>query len=223
MTKVMLLAAGRGVRLRPITDTTPKPLVKINGKTLIEYHLENCAHAGYTDIVINLAHLGHKIKQYLGDGSRWGVKLSYSPEPEGGLETGGGIVNALPLLGNEPFITINADIYSQFNLALLPNALKHMAHLILVNNPNHNVYGDFNLNEAGLIDGQKPSYTFSGIACYHPSLFNALSPGRFSVVPIIRENAAKNQVTGELYQGDWFDIGTKERLAEANKRTFSWQ
>ena len=223
MTKVMLLAAGRGMRLRPITDTTPKALVKVKDKPLIEYHIENCAKAGFFEIVINLAHLGHKIKEQLGDGSRWGVSLNYSIEPHGGLETGGGIVNALPLLGDKPFITINADIYSQYNLNLkkLPATLKQLAHLILVKNPHHNSCGDFSLSDDGYIDCDSSSYTFSGIACYHPDFFKHKSPGRFSVVPLIKEKAADHLVTGEVFDGCWFDIGTKDRLLHVNSMSFN--
>ena len=210
--RAMILAAGRGERLRPLTDTTPKPLLDAGGRSLIEHHLEGLSQAGFREVVINLAHLGDMIRDSLGDGSNWGLNLHYSQEPDGALDTGGGIQQALPMLGDSPFAIINGDIFSQYPLARLRAIKCDHAHLVLVPNPLHNPDGDFTL-QAGYInpDGQ-PRLTFSGISVYHPRFFASAPGGRYSVVPMLRAAAAQRHVTGEIYRGTWHDIGTRERL-----------
>jgi MurNAc alpha-1-phosphate uridylyltransferase len=208
----MILAAGRGERLRPLTDTTPKPLLEVGGKLLIEHHLERLAAAGFHEVVINLSHLGEKIRDTLGNGSTWGLNIHYSPEPAGALGTGGGIKQALPLLGESPFAVINGDVFSCYPLARLRAIKCDHAHLVLVPNPTHNPVGDFAL-QGGYVsaDGQ-PRHTFSGISVYHPRFFNSAPGGSFSVVPLLQTAMAVQHVTGEFYRGVWHDIGTRERL-----------
>lgn len=214
MKTVIILAAGRGERLKPITNTIPKALCKIHGIPLIEYHLHHLAAAGFNRIIINHAYLGGKIRQHLGTGGRWGVEIEYSPEPPGGLETGGGIVNALPLLGSHPFAALNADIYTDYPLAQLALPAHSQAHIVLVNNPAHNRTGDFSLE--GSVLRNKMEFTFSGIALYDPRVFNDCKPGRYPVSPLLRQLAHQGRATGELYAGHWYDIGSPERLAALN-------
>ena len=208
----MIFAAGRGERLRPITDVTPKAMCKINNIPLIEYHVKNLSKAGFERIVINHAHLGGKIRQYLGNGERFGVEICYSPEPPGALETLGGIINALPLLGNDSFVTVNADIFTDYNFAKLKLPAKSLAHLVLVEKPSYSQSGDFGLTKSSYIDNLKKTYTFSGIACYRQELFQNIKFCRSSITPLLRQLALNNEATGEIYKGKWFDIGTKERL-----------
>ena len=210
--RAMILAAGRGERLRPLTDSTPKPLLEVDGRPLIEHHLEGLATAGFREVVINLAHLGDMISDKLGDGSNWGLNIHYSQEPPGALDTGGGIQQALPLLGESPFAVINGDVFSQYPLARLRAIKCDHAHLVLVPNPEHNPEGDFVLKAGYIVPGVQPCHTFSGISVYHPRFFNSAPGGRFSVVPMLRTAAALQQVTGEIYRGEWHDIGTLERL-----------
>ncbi len=217
--KAMILAAGRGKRMRPLTDHTPKPLLQAAGKSLIEYHLIALAQSGFKRVVINHAYLGQQIENKLGDGSRYGLDILYSSEPEGGLETGGGIHHALPLLGDSPFLVINGDIWTDYplspSISLEPNTL---AHLILVDNPPHNLEGDFSLSEDNrLHDKAGPRLTFSGIGLYHPDLFKQQKSGRFALAPLLREAMLANQVTGEHYRGQWADIGTPQRLRELDQ------
>ena len=214
--RAMILAAGRGERLRPLTDSIPKPLIEVGGQTLIEHHLQKLAQTGFREVVINLAHLGDMIRNSLGDGSRWGLNILYSQEPEGALDTGGGIYQALPLLGDSPFAVINGDVYSDYPLARLRTIKCSHAHLILIPNPEHNPAGDFELqggyvSKASASDGNS-TYTFSGISVYHPRFFKAAPKGRFSVVPMLFEAANLQRVTGEVFRGDWHDIGSLERL-----------
>ncbi|QMT61434.1 N-acetylmuramate alpha-1-phosphate uridylyltransferase MurU [Legionella sp. PC997] len=217
MKTAMILAAGRGDRLKPLTDITPKALCIVKEKPLIEHHVSNLAKAGFERLVINHAYLGGKIRQYLGDGARWGIEICYSPEPPGGLETGGGIVNALPLLGDKPFITVNADIYTDFDFSQLQPENIHTIHVILVNkNPALNHLGDFGLINQTQLSNADRKYTFAGICCYHPDIFSNYKLGRYSVAPIIRQYAGENKVTASLYSGLWFDIGTLERLHAVN-------
>ncbi len=217
MKTAMILAAGRGERLKPLTETIPKALCLVKGKPLIEHHVINLAKAGFNRIVINHAYLGGKICQYLGNGANWGVEICYSPEPPGGLETGGGIVNALPLLGDESFITVNADIYTDFDFSQLRLENNKTIHVILVDkNPALNHYGDFGLVNNILLSNENREYTLAGICCYHPQVFNACSIGRYSVTPLIRQYASENKVAASHYKGRWFDIGTHERLLAAN-------
>lgn len=215
----MILAAGRGERMRPLTDNLPKPLLKVAGKMLIEYHLEKLKSAQITEVVINHAWLGEKIEQALGDGSRYGLNITYSAETEA-LETAGGILNALPLLRGvndeaDAFIVINGDIYCDYELYNLPSSLSGLAHLVLVNNPLHNLEGDFVLTNTGAVEQEgENKQTFSGIGVYHPDLFKDYPNGKLALAPILRKAMAQHQVTGESYQGIWHDIGTPERLNE---------
>ncbi len=219
--KCMILAAGLGSRMRPLTDISPKPLLKVGGIPLIVWHLEKLAHQGFRDIVINIAHLGYQIPETLGDGHDWGVHIKYSDEQEeGGLESAGGIVKALPILsddifGDEPFLVVNGDIFTDYdfqdNRKLAEGVL---AHLILVPNPKHNPKGDFALDSNLVVDTKH--YTFSGIGYYSPKLFEGLPYGKLGLAPLLREAMKKGKVTGELYEGEWLDIGTPERLELLN-------
>lgn len=212
----MILAAGRGERMRPLTDNTPKPLLKVAGKMLIEYHLEKLKAAQITEVVINHAWLGKKIEQALGDGSKYGLTIQYSAETEA-LETAGGIINALPLLGDDLFIVINADIYCDYDFSNLPSLISGLAHLVLVENPPHHPEGDFFLTQSGLVEqAGENKQTFSGIGIYHPDLFQNNLKGKLALAPVLRQAMDQHQVSGESYQGIWHDIGTPERLNELN-------
>ena len=214
----MILAAGHGTRMRPLTDHTPKPLLDIGGKPLIQWHIENLKKAGFQDIVINIAWKGAQIPQALGDGSRFGVTLYYSDEQqEGALETAGGIIKALPLLGDKPFLVVNGDIWCDYSYTITnPIEGNDLAHLVLVNNPEHNPEGDFSLQNKRIEQQGKNPLTFSGIGYYHPALFKGLPYGKHPLAPLLREAMKTRQVSGELFSGDWRDIGTPERLAELN-------
>lgn len=212
----MILAAGRGERMRPLTDNTPKPLLKVAGKMLIEYHLEKLKAAQITEVVINHAWLGYKIEQALGDGSQYGLMIEYSAETEA-LETAGGIINALPLLGDELFIAINGDVYCDYDFSNLPSSIAGLAHLVLVDNPPHHPGGDFSLTQSGLVEQTgENKQTFSGIGIYHPDLFQNNLKGKLALAPVLRQAMNQHQVSGESYQGIWHDIGTPERLKELN-------
>ncbi len=210
--RAMILAAGRGERLRPLTDKTPKPLLPVGGRPLIDYHLENLANAGFREIIINLAHQGGKIRETLGSGSDWGLNITYSPEPPNALDTGGGIHNALSLLGEAPFAIINGDVFSEYPLARLRAIKCDHAHLVMVPNPAHNPNGDFAIKGGYIINDGQPRYTFAGISVYHPRFFGSASGGRFSVVPMLLKAMNLQRVTGEIFKGVWHDIGTLERL-----------
>ncbi|MEN8728036.1 MAG: N-acetylmuramate alpha-1-phosphate uridylyltransferase MurU [Sulfurovum sp.] len=214
--KCMILAAGLGTRMRPLTDKTPKPLLKVGGIPLILWHIERLAHDGFTDIVINIAHLGYLIPEALGDGSEWGVNITYSDEQEeGALESAGGIVKALPLLGDEPFLVINGDIWTDYDFQdhrKLADGI--LAHLVLVPNPEHNTEGDFALEDNKVVDAKQ--YTFSGIGYYSPKLFEGVPYGKSALAPLLRAAMKEGKVTGELYEGEWLDIGTPERLELLN-------
>ncbi len=213
--KAMILAAGRGERMRPLTDHTPKPLLEAAGKPLIEYTIEALVAAGVTDIVINLAHLGDQLKTYLGDGSQYQAHIQYSNEGETGLETAGGIKNALPLLGDSPFLVINGDIYCDFPLQTLVNKSFDLAHLVLANNPKHNPKGDFSLQaQATLTPEGEEKLTFSGIGIYHPDLFAEIKPGKSALAPLLKKAMQNQRISGEHYAGFWMDIGTPERLED---------
>ncbi len=211
--KAMILAAGRGERMRPLTDQTPKPMLSVAGKPLIQYHIEALRDAGFRDLVINHAWLGEQIVQYLGDGARFGVDIIYSPEPDGALETGGGIHHALPLLGNEAFLVVNGDIWTDYSFANLRDKPRQLAHLVLVDNPPHHPQGDFSLDHDLVSDGGESALTFSGIGCYHPDLFSEQTPGKFPLAPLLRNAMHGGQVSGEHYTGGWTDAGTPQRLA----------
>lgn len=211
--KAMILAAGRGERMRPLSDTTPKSLLEAGGKPLIVWTIERLAQAGVRELVINHAHLGERIEAALGDGSRFGVAIRYSAESPA-LETAGGIANALPLLGEEPFIATAADVFSDYDFSRMANAVPRlaMAHLVLVPNPDHNPRGDFALEGARLRnDGAR--LTFSGIGLYRPRLFAAIAPGTSAkLAPLLCEAIAVGRISGELHTGLWRDVGTPERL-----------
>jgi MurNAc alpha-1-phosphate uridylyltransferase len=210
--RAMILAAGRGERLRPLTDKLPKPLVEIAGKPLIEHHLENLANAGFREVVINQGHLGNMLREHIGDGERWGISIHWSDEQPEALETGGGIYQALPLLGNSPFLIINGDVWTNYPLIRLRAIKCDWAHLVLVPNPAHNPDGDFILTGARIGNQGENKQTFSGISVYHPRLFNNSTAGKYSVVPLLREAIDQHTVTGELHTGMWGDTGTLERL-----------
>lgn len=223
--KAMILAAGRGERMRPLTDDTPKPLLPVGGKPLLVWHLERLAKAGLREVVINHAHLGAQIEAALGDGARWGLSIRYSPEAEGALETAGGIANALPLLGNEePFLVLNGDIYCDWDVARAANVLLpgDLAHLVLVPNPPQHPQGDFFLTGRAVgADGEATagsgaqSCTFSGIGIYRPQLFAGIRRGRpAQLAPLLRTAMAARLVSGELHAGRWVDVGTPQRLVE---------
>ena len=219
----MILAAGRGERMRPLTDTTPKPLLRIGGQTMIERHVHALARVGITDLVINHAHLGEQIEQALGNGNAYGVDIRYSPETGGALETGGGIFNALSLLGNEPFLVVNSDIWTDFSFEQLPSQPDGLAHLVMVDNPEHHPQGDFSLS-AGLLSEKGPAMlTYSGIGVYRPELFSGCSAGAFPLAPLLRRAMDAGQMSGEHYSGSWFDIGTPERLDAVNRVVINLQ
>lgn len=212
--KVMILAAGHGKRMLPLTETTPKPLLKVAGHSLIEWQLVKLARAGFSDVVINLHHLGEQIPAALGTGERWGVHIAYSRETEL-LETAGGIIKALPLLGDEPFVIVNGDVWTDYDFSRLRSALRPevLAHLVLVLNAEHHPEGDFHLAADGLLDvNGKPRLTYSGISVLHPKLFAGLPAQRLALAPVLREAMAQQLVSGELFSGDWQDIGSPQRL-----------
>ncbi len=216
--KAMILAAGRGERMRPLTDHTPKPLLPVAGKPLIEHLINQLVVAGFSEIVINHAHLGEQIEQYLGTGSQLGAAIYYSPEGEA-LETAGGIINALPLLGNEPFLVVNGDIATDFPFAELQKIRVDLTHLVLIDNPEHHPKGDFGLDNSGhLTKDAYKRYTFSGIGLYHPELFNKTPPGKSKLLPLLLEAIAAQRASGQHYPGFWMDIGTPERLRELDQR-----
>lgn len=221
--KAMILAAGRGERMRPLTDDTPKPLLRIGGQMLIERHIHALSQAGIRELVINHAHLGEQIIGALGDGSAYGVEIAYSQEPEAALETGGGIFNALPLLGAEPFLVVNSDIWTDFPFTGLPAEIDALAHLVMVANPEHHPDGDFSLSGGRLAQRGPAMLTFSGIGIYRPELFSGCTPGAFPLAPLLRTAMDDGQVSGEQYPGRWFDIGTPERLEAINRVVINLQ
>lgn len=213
----MILAAGRGERLRPLTDTTPKPLLNAGNKKLIEYHLENLAAAGFDNVVINTAWLAKCIHQSLGDGSKYGVNIQYSNETEA-LETAGGIHKALPLL-SDTFLVVNGDVWCDFDFAAWHNkTIESEAHLLLVNNPDHNADGDFSLNGEWLSNTNENTYTYSGIGIYKKSFFYNMATGKAALGPLLREKCHQQRITAELFLGEWTDVGTTQRLQQLNAK-----
>jgi MurNAc alpha-1-phosphate uridylyltransferase len=210
----MILAAGRGERMRPLTLETPKPLLEVRGRPLIEYHLRALRDAGVRDVVINLSWLGERIRAALGDGARWELSIRYTEEGPEPLESGGGIFNALPLLGAEPFIVVNGDVWTGFQFSSLTLANSSTAHLVLVPNPAHHSRGDFSLEDGRVKHAHEKTYTFSGIAMYRPEFFAGCSAGRFPLLPLLKRAIDANALSGELYEGLWSDVGTPQRLAE---------
>jgi len=210
--KAMILAAGRGERMRPLTDHTPKPLLKVGGKPLIVWHLEHLAQAGVKDVVINHAHLGAQIEAALGDGSQWGLHIQYSPEKVA-LETAGGIANALPLLGDAPFLVVNGDVFTDIDFATLKLDSPNVAHLVMVDNPPQHLAGDFALLNGKLSPEGTQKLTFSGVGIYHPGLFAQIVRGDAAkLAPLLKAAMAQGLVSGNHHQGEWHDIGTPERL-----------
>ena len=216
--KAMILAAGRGERMRPLTDHTPKPLLKVGGKSLIVWHLERLAKAGFKEVVINHAHLGEQIEQALGDGSVWGLSIRYSPETTA-LETAGGIANALPLFGDAPFLVVNGDVFTEVDFGALQLVSPNLAHLVMVDNPPQHLDGDFVVDSGKVTNQGNHKLTFSGVGIYHPALFVDVEQGQAAkLAPLLRLAMAKGLVTGEHYHGVWHDIGTPERLSFLDKQ-----
>ena len=213
----MILAAGRGARLRPLTDEVPKSLVEIRGQSLLERHLENIRDAGIETAVVNLGWLGEKIVDRVGSGSRYGLDVIYSQEGDNVLETGGGIYKALPLLGRDPFLVINADVYTDMPVPDTGLAAPVLGHLVMVPTPDYREHGDFDLRDGLVRNDAVARLTFSGVAIYRPEFFMGCEAGRFPLAPMLREAADAGQLSGELYDGPWADIGTKARLDAANR------
>jgi len=217
--KAFILAAGRGERMRPLTDHTPKPLLEAGGKPLIVWHLERLAAAGFRDIVINHAHLGCMIEKTLGDGSQWGLRIQYSPEPPGALETAGGIANALPLLGDQPFLVVNGDVYCDMDFGHFSGSTATGPHLVMVANPPHHAGGDFSLDGNRLIHANgEQTLTYAGIGVFSPSFFAGVKPGTvMKLRPLLDAAIAAGTLTGERFTGRWVDVGTPQRLAELDQ------
>lgn len=212
----MLLAAGRGERLRPLTDHTPKPLLAVRGKPLIIWHLERLARGGVREVVINLSWLGEQIRAALGNGERWGLTIHYSDEGPVALETGGGIFRALQWLGAEPFVLVNGDVFTDLDYTRLLLPASSDAHLVLVPNPAHHPAGDFALHGAAISERGAPRYTYSGLAVFRPDFFAGCSDGRFPLLPLLRRAIAAGSLSGQLHEGLWTDVGTVDRLAALN-------
>jgi MurNAc alpha-1-phosphate uridylyltransferase len=213
--KAMILAAGYGKRLRPLTDHTPKPLISIGGKPMIVHHLEKLAEAGIREVVINLGHLGSKIPDFLGSGSTWGVSIEYSDEGPDPLETGGGMAKALPLLGKDTFLLVNGDVWTDLDFSIIPKTLSSndQAMLFLAKQPEWREKGDFNLDESRVRESGTPNLLYAGIALYHPSILDGAVVEKFSIVPRLKKAIQQDRVAGQLINGEWDDVGTPERLA----------
>jgi MurNAc alpha-1-phosphate uridylyltransferase len=216
--KAMLLAAGRGERMRPLTDHTPKPLLTAGGKPLIAWHLEALARAGIQDVVINLSWLGEQIRAAVRDGSQFGLRVQYSEEGSPPLETGGGIFQALPLLGAEPFLVVNGDTFTDIDVSTLRLPAGADACLVLVDNPPQHPQGDFVLQADRIVEGEGPRLTYSGIGVFSATLFNGCQAGQFPLLPLLKRAIAAGRLQGRHHTGQWFDIGTPERLATLNRR-----
>ena len=211
----MVLAAGRGERMRPLTDSQPKPLLTVGGKRLIEYHLERLAAGGFREVVINTAWLGDLIPAALGTGARYGLAITYSHERPEALETGGGIFQALPLLGSHPFLLVNGDVWTDIDFGALNRAppVDSLAHLVLVRNPPQHPRGDFKLEQGLVSESEGMRHTYSGVGIYRPEFFAGCTPGKFPLLPLLRRAIGDGALSGELHEGLWYDIGTTERLA----------
>jgi MurNAc alpha-1-phosphate uridylyltransferase len=234
--KALLFAAGRGERMRPLTDATPKPLLEAGGKRLVEWHLERLAAAGVREVVVNIAHLAGQFPEVLGDGSRYGVRIEYSREGDIPLETGGGMLQALPLLGDTPFLAINADTFTDFDFAVLPGEPRGVAELVLVDNPPQHPRGDFGIDANGKLlpradsQGAMRALTFAGIGVYRPEILRDWrtvvgdaagtqeDPPRFSITPLLRAAIARGETAWRHHGGSWADVGTPQRLAELDAR-----
>lgn len=210
----MVLAAGRGERMRPLTDREPKPLLRVGGKRLIEYHLERLAAAGFRDVVVNTAWLGDLVEAALGGGERYGLAITYSHERPEALETGGGIHNALPLLGSAPFLLVNGDVWTDIDFGALRREPpgRSLAHLVLVPNPPHHARGDFRLEDGLVAEGEGQRHTYSGVGIYRPELFAGCTPGKFPLLPLLRRAISAGRLSGQLHTGRWYDVGTVDRL-----------
>ena len=221
MMKAFILAAGRGERMRPLTDTTPKPLLMAGGKPLIVWHLERLAACGFSEVVINHSHLGQQIVDALGDGARFGLSILYSPEPPGALETAGGIANALPLLGSEPFLVVNGDVFCDWDFKRARELTNRQAHLVFVPNPPQHAGGDFCLDGETVhyaTSGLGPTLTYAGTGVFAPAFFADVPAGAvMKMRPLLDAAIAKGVVTGERHHGRWVDVGTPERLAELDQ------
>jgi len=213
----MILAAGRGERLRPLTDSVPKALTEVRGQSLLERHLLALKNAGVKTVVINLGWLGEQIADRLGSGAAYGLNVIYSPEDEEILETGGGIHHALPLLGAEPFIVVNADIFTDMPMPAVALNAQDLGSLMLIPTPDDKAQGDFDVVDGRLRNGPERPFTFSGVAVYRPEFFADCTPGRFSIVPMLRAAADAGQLAAEVYSGSWTDVGTVERLETLNR------
>ncbi len=221
--KAMLLAAGRGERMRPITDSVPKPLVPVAGQPLIVWHLAALARAGFREVVVNTSWLAAQLHAALGDGSSWGVSITWSDEGPVPLETGGGIFRAAPLLGPEPFLVVNADIWTDIDFAALSLEDGAHAHLVLVPNPPHNVRGDFGLDADLVVSRDSDRFTYSGVGMFRREFFDGASGERFPLLPLLNRAIAARRVRGELHRGAWSDVGTPERLAALDARVRALQ
>jgi N-acetyl-alpha-D-muramate 1-phosphate uridylyltransferase len=212
--RAMILAAGRGERMRPLTDHTPKPLLQVGGKPLIVWHIERLARAGFTELVINHAHLGQQIETALGNGKQWQMHIRYSAE-QVALETAGGIANALPLLGDQPFVVVNGDVFTDIDYASLSLPTGKLAHLVMVDNPPQHAAGDFGLKDGLVCESADQRLTFSGVGVYHPTLFESLHHGQATkLTPLLKAAMQQKLVTGQHHHGLWHDIGTPERLQQ---------
>ena len=216
--KAMLLAAGRGERLRPLTDTLPKPLVPVGGRPLIAWHLEALARAGVREVVINLSWLGEQLRAALGDGARFGVRIHYSEEGPVPLETGGGIFRAMPRLGPGPFLVVNADVFCDIDFGTLALEADAHAHLVLITNPPHHPRGDFGLEGEYVVQRDRDRFTYTGIGVYRPEFFAGCEPGRFPLLPLLNRAIAARRARGQLHRGSWCDVGSPERLAGLEAR-----
>jgi len=216
--KAMLLAAGRGERLRPLTDTLPKPLMEVGGRALIVWHLAALARAGIREVIINLSWLGTRLRAALGDGRDFGVSINWSDEGPIPLETGGGIFRALPLLGPEPFLVVNADIWTDIDFGRLRLPRETYAHLVLITNPAHHPRGDFGLEGQRVVNRESERFTYSGVGVYSPEFFAGCTAGRFPLLPLLNRAIAASRLTAEVHRGQWCDVGTAERLASLSAR-----
>lgn len=214
---VMILAAGLGTRMAPLTDRLPKPLLRAGGRSLLQHHLESLARAGFRDVVINHARYGAQVEAACGSGAELGLSIRYSAEGDAPLETAGGIRHALPLLGAAPFLVVNADIWTDFDFGSLAHHAPEAAHIVLVPNPDHHARGDFALDGDRVRTAGEPRWTYSGIGVYHPHLFADLAPGPAPLAPLLRAAMDQGWVTGESFTGQWWDIGTPERLAALDR------
>jgi N-acetyl-alpha-D-muramate 1-phosphate uridylyltransferase len=221
--KAMLLAAGRGERLRPITDSLPKPLVRVGGRTLIAWHLAALARAGIREVIINTSWLGEQLRAALGDGREFGVRITWSDEGPVPLETGGGIFGALPWLGPDAFLVVNADIWTDIDFGSLSLEPESHAHLVLIPNPPHHPRGDFGLDGDLVVNRDSERLTYSGVGIYRPEFFGGCTPGRFPLLPLLNRAIAARRVRGHLHRGEWCDVGTTERLASLEARLCALQ